>query len=832
MERKSMKHACFVCVFLYLTTTLLLSQSNLVPQYAGIASPPISAPQQFERRFVTGTHQTATAQTQGVVFDPVVDNDSGGTSTFSVAVADVNQDGKPDLIAANYGSNSVTVLLGNGDGTFQPAVTYSSGGLAAVSVAVADVNRDGKLDIVVANYGSNSVAVLLGNGDGTFQSAVTYGSGGLESYSVAVADVNRDGKPDILVANNCANSDCGSGTVNGNIGVLLGNGDGSFQPAAAYDSGGYTTTSVAVADVNGDDKPDLLVANLCASGSSNCPNGAVVVLLGNGDGTFQSAVSYDSGGWYSYSVAVADVNGDGKPDLLVANEFVSGNYYSGALGVLLGNGDGTFQSAVSYDSGGVAAVSVAAADVNGDGKPDLLVANCGTSGGSSCATGTVGVLLGNGDGTFQSVASYASGGFYANSVAVADVNGDGRPDLQVANRGSGTDGSVGVLISVSLTSTTTALVSTANPSAVGQSVAFTAAVTKQFGNGTPTGTVTFTYGSTTLCNAVTLSGGTATCAYSALPIGSDLLTATYSGDANFSGSSASLSQTVNQASTTLTLISSLNPSGLDSPVTFTVTIAPQYGGQATGTIIFKDGTTTLGSSCVVGNVASLTTSALAIGTHSVTATYSGDSNFTGSASNIVSQVVTKATTTTALVSSANPSVQGKSVTFTASVSSLAGTPTGKVQFLDGKTVLATVKLTSGSAKYTTSKLSPGANSITAVYEGDSENNGSTSPPVDQFVIATTTTALLSSPNPSTFGQVVTFTAVVAPAPPDGQTVSFMKGKTVLGTGTLSGGSATFATPTLKVGTTSVTAVYGGDSNFAGSKSEALKQVVEKAGGQR
>ena len=240
-----MKHACFVCVFLYLTTTLLLSQSNLVPQYAGIASPPISAPQQFERRFVTGTHQTATAQTQGVVFDPVVDNDSGGTSTFSVAVADVNQDGKPDLIAANYGSNSVTVLLGNGDGTFQ--------------------------------------------------SAVTYGSGGLESYSVAVADVNRDGKPDILVANNCANSDCGSGTVNGNIGVLLGNGDGSFQPAAAYDSGGYTTTSVAVADVNGDDKPDLLVANLCASGSSNCPNGAVVVLLGNGDGTFQSAVSYDSG---------------------------------------------------------------------------------------------------------------------------------------------------------------------------------------------------------------------------------------------------------------------------------------------------------------------------------------------------------------------------------------------------------------------------------------------------------------------------------------------------------------------------------------------------------
>ena len=171
------------------------------------------------------------------------------------------------------------------------------------------------------------------------------------------------------------------------------------------------------------------------------------------------------------------------------------------------------------------------------------------------------------------------------------------------------------------------------------------------------------------------------------------------------------------------------------------------------------------------------------------------------------------------------------MTFTALVSSLAGTPTGKIQFLNGTKVLATLKLTSGSAKYTTSKLPPGANIVTAVYKGDSNNNGSTSAPVDQFVLAATTTTLKSSPNPSKYGEAVTFTAVVSSsigAPPDGETISFMKGKTLLGTGSLSDGSASFTTSTLKVGTTSVDAVYGGDSNFAGSKSNVVKQVVEKA----
>ena len=193
---------------------------------------------------------------------------------------------------------------------------------------------------------------------------------------------------------------------------------------------------------------------------------------------------------------------------------------------------------------------------------------------------------------------------------------------------------------------------------------------------------------------------------------------------------------------------------------------------------------------------------------------------------------TNATSTT-LSSSLNPSVSGKSVLFSATVSPQSGTgvPTGKVTFNDGPTVLATVKLTSGSANYRTSKLPPGTSSITAVYGGDSNHNGSTSAPVNQVVTAATTAALASSPNPSTYNQSVTLTATVTSSigsPPNGESVSFMKGTTLLGTGTLSGGSASFTTSILTVGKYGIKAVYAGDPNFSASTSKALSQTVGKA----
>ncbi len=191
-----------------------------------------------------------------------------------------------------------------------------------------------------------------------------------------------------------------------------------------------------------------------------------------------------------------------------------------------------------------------------------------------------------------------------------------------------------------------------------------------------------------------------------------------------------------------------------------------------------------------------------------------------------------ATTTTTLTSSLNPSITGKAVTFTATVSSgSGGTPTGKVTFMDGVTSLGTKTLSGGTAAFVTYKLSPGSHNVTAVYGGSTSFAGSTSAALNQFVLATTTTALSSTPNPSTYGQAVMFTAEVTSslgAPPDGEPVSFMDGTKVLGTGILSGGSAIFTPSTLKAVTTAIRAVYGGDTNFGGSKSPVVYQVVGTA----
>ena len=378
------------------------------------------------------------AQSNSLSFAPAVSYLSGGEGVESVTVADVNGDRKPDLVVAS--GCCVGVLLGNGDGTFQTSVTNDSGGRLPESVAVADVNGDGKPDILVANVCSNTVpfpclngegavGVLLGNGDGTFRPAVSYASGGSTggAYFLAVADVNGDGKPDILVANECSNTDC-----LGRVSVLLGNGDGTFQPAVSYSSSGKFAFSLAVGDVNGDGKLDVLVVNLCAD--DFCVNGSVGVLLGNGDGTFQPALSVRVGP-DALSVTVGDVNGDSKLDLIVGAD----GPFAGLVNVLLGNGDGTFQPAMTFDSGGTNPWSVALGDVNGDGRLDVLVANRNVL---SADRGTVGVLLGDGNGTFQPAMTFASGGFSTTSVTLGDVNGDGKPDVVVASDVGG----AGVLI--------------------------------------------------------------------------------------------------------------------------------------------------------------------------------------------------------------------------------------------------------------------------------------------------------------------------------------------------------------------------------------------------
>ena len=278
------------------------------------------------------------------------------------------------------------------------------------------------LNFFHGRIGTSPARFRLPNGNPIFFNPAIYSSGGVYAYSVSVGDFNGDGKADLVVANQCPQSKCNSGSVT----VLLGNGDGTFQTKQSYASGGYEGYSVAVGDVNGDGNADLIVANGCQS-ANQCGNGEIGVLLGNGDGTFQAAKSYSSGGVVASSVVIADVNKDGHADLVVTNQCLDGSCTSGGVSVLLGNGNGTFQAAQSYASGGLTAVSVAVGDFNQDHKMDLVVANqCQSSG--NC-NGNVGVLLGNGKGTFQVAQTYSSGGYRAVSVAVDDFNGDRVADL-------------------------------------------------------------------------------------------------------------------------------------------------------------------------------------------------------------------------------------------------------------------------------------------------------------------------------------------------------------------------------------------------------------------
>jgi hypothetical protein len=323
-----------------------------------------------------------------------------GTEPGSVVVGDFDGDGIPDLAVANILDNTVSILTGNGDGTFQDTADYIVGTRPRGLVA-GDFRGGGLLDLAVVDHlgagDQGFVSILLNNGDGTFRPGLDYPVG-TSATGVAVGDFNGDGSPDLAVTN------YGDNTVS----ILLGNGDGTFGARQDF-AAGSSPEGVAVADFNGDGSPDLAVADR---------GGGVSTLLGNGDGTFQAPVTYDAG-MQPFDVAAADFNRDGSPDLAVADR-------GGGVSVLLGHGDGSFGAAVTYDAG-TNPWSVAAADLNGDGVPDLAVANNGSN--------DVSVLLGNGDGSFQPAVNYTVGGGPF-AVAVGDVNGDMAPDLVVADRDS------------------------------------------------------------------------------------------------------------------------------------------------------------------------------------------------------------------------------------------------------------------------------------------------------------------------------------------------------------------------------------------------------------
>ena len=391
--------------------------------------------------------------------------------------------------------------------------------------------------------------------------------------------------------------------------------------------------------------------------------------------------------------------------------------------------------------------------------------------------------------------------------------------------------------SVALTASQVTLAATPNPAIVGQSVAITATIAPT-GSVAPTGTVNFFLNGTPLGSSTVNSPGVATFSSSTLPAGSDSINVTYSGDSTYpAGGSNSVTLTVNPAaktSTVTTLASSLNPVTTSQAITLTATVTATSG-TPTGTVTFFDGGASIGSATLGSSgTVTLQLNSMTSGSHTLTAQYGGDSNFSLSTSSPVAETVnslTPATTTTALAASPNPATTNQAVTLTATVSANSGSPNGSVAFFDGTTSLGTANISSGAASMQLPSLAAGIHNLTVQYAGNTNFAASASSTVAETVNAPaatpTATLLQTSANQIVAGQPVTLTATVSASSgtPAG-TVTFFSGNTSLGTATLSGsGTAAIQVPSLPAGSYSLTAQYAGNSTFGASASTGITETV-------
>jgi hypothetical protein len=501
-----------------------------------------------------------------------------GVSPSIIGVGDFNGDGIPDLAIENAGDNSISIMLGNGDGTFTQAPTSPITGTGGTppceivtiqsncAIVVGDFNDDGVADLALTSRIDNTVIILKGNGGGSFAPFGPPIGGFNNPEAVKIGDFNNDGIQDLAVAN------AGNNTVS----ILLGNGDGTFKPAISSPVGSFPFF-LAVADFNGDGIADLAVVN----GNDD----TVTVLRGLGDGTFtpfpNSPLTVGDG---ASPIVAADFNGDGQVDLAVAN-FTDNN-----VDIFLGNGAGGFTSQPAIGVG-LNPFSMTALDYNGDGITDLAIGNYHRY--TSTDPGTVTLLIGNGDGSFsQPALSPITVGQYPNDVVAADFNRDGKPDLAIPNSGP---------IPNSGGYNTTILLNTS----------------------TATETAT-----AALPNVVLIGAGT------------HVVEASYPGNTEFAASSATIDLQGLVISDTLTLTANPTEQMITMPVTLTAQLGLTSSLVApTGTVTFFDQSVNaqLGTASVSANgQAVLTISSMGPGIHSISASYGGDTIFPPSTSNAVS----------------------------------------------------------------------------------------------------------------------------------------------------------------------------------------------------
>ena len=547
-----------------------------------------------------------------------------GSPAPPAAAGDFNGDGILDLAVADHDSGTITILLGNGDGTFRTLATHPQVTIFPASMVAADFNGDGILDLAVASSIGKVVTKLYGNGDGAF-AAGPVAKLPCDPIQMVAADFNRDGNQDLAMT--CEKLT--DGVPSFSLVVLLGKGAQLEQPLPNGSS------YLAVGDFNSDGIPDLVTSY----------DG---LLLGKGDGTFKATAALDE--FADEIPIVADFNGDGKADVAFASQ--------PDVTVFLGNGDGNFQPALTTTAD-IQGYVLALGDFNGDGIPDLATITDAPNG--------VNMLLGKGDGTFVIPPIIPTPPFcgYPTIVAVGDVNGDGLPDLTIAGACSPLQillaqthsavavktgvafpfdsgahlvqasyagdtqylGSTSQTVPFEANETPTITVATSSPTvSSGSPIALVAMVIGA--KGVATGTATFFDGTRQLGTAQLNSSGIASLTTNLLSAGINLITASYSGDKNYS---ATTSMVLDFTVTKGTPILTLTTASVRVPYrnAFTLTAALSGTGiPPTGTVAFLDGTGQLGIGPLnAAGVATYTTKALSAGQHSITANYSGDSNY-------------------------------------------------------------------------------------------------------------------------------------------------------------------------------------------------------------